>query len=394
MSSSTTKTVAILVAAGRGERAGTENGPKQYQSMGTSTVLSSALQPFLDHSAIDTVRVVIHADDHSAYEAALSPAQRSNAKLLSPVTGGATRQASVHAGLKSVADGSPHHVLVHDAARPYVDAELITRVLTGLEHDEAALPCVALVDTIKRVEGERAVETLDRNQLFAAQTPQGFHFPTLLHLHQQAEKAGQSVTDDVALAEAAGITVRKVEGSARNTKLTTREDMVAANNLVPDVRVGHGYDTHQMVEGKELWLCGVKLDHSHGLSGHSDADVGLHALTDALLSTIADGDIGSHFPPSDPKWKGARSNQFLAHAVTLVRAAGGTITHMDVTLLCEEPKIGPHRDAMRVQMAEITDVDMSRISVKATTNERIGFIGRQEGMVALATATVVMGATP
>lgn len=381
-------TIALIVAAGRGERAGLEDGPKQYRALGQGTVLSQAVQPFLDHGDIDGVRVVIHADDADLYAQAVEH----HVKLLPPVTGGATRQASVYAGLVSITDRNPDHVLVHDAARPYVDGATISHVLAALEEHQAALPCVGLVDTIKRVDGDIVTETLDRNTLFAAQTPQGFHCDTLLKLHEDAAWRGVSVTDDVALAEAAGLRVVKVPGSARNKKLTTREDMMAANAMtVPDVRVGHGYDTHQMVAGKELWLCGVRLDHSHGLSGHSDADVGLHALTDALLSTIADGDIGSHFPPSDPQWKGARSDQFLTHAVERVRRAGGTITHMDVTLLCETPKIGPHRDAMRARMAQISGVGVGRISVKATTNERIGFIGRQEGMVALATATVVMG---
>ncbi|MEM9732624.1 MAG: bifunctional 2-C-methyl-D-erythritol 4-phosphate cytidylyltransferase/2-C-methyl-D-erythritol 2,4-cyclodiphosphate synthase [Pseudomonadota bacterium] len=381
-------TIALIVAAGRGERAGVENGPKQYQAMAGGSVLAHAVTPFLNHPDISAVRVVIHADDGDLYGASIEEHE----KLLAPVFGGATRQASVHAGLESLLDTKPDHVLVHDAARPYVNAQTISHVLGALEDHQAALPCVALVDTIKRVEQDVVLETLNRESLFAAQTPQGFDFDILLKLHRDAASKGIAVTDDVALAEAAGITVVKVPGSARNKKLTTREDMMAANAIsVPDVRVGHGYDTHQMVAGKELWLCGIRLDHSHGLSGHSDADVALHALTDALLSTIADGDIGSHFPPSDPKWKGARSDQFLAHAVKRVQDEGGTITHIDVTLLCEEPKIGPHRDAMRAQMAEISGIEVGRISVKATTNERIGFIGRQEGMVALATATVVMG---
>ncbi|MEN0040371.1 MAG: 2-C-methyl-D-erythritol 2,4-cyclodiphosphate synthase, partial [Pseudomonadota bacterium] len=227
-------------------------------------------------------------------------------------------------------------------------------------------------------------------------TPQGFAFQRLYAAHNSAHESGEThFTDDSSLMRAAGHQVIAVEGDAVNTKLTTADDMARAEAMfaVPDVRVGHGYDTHQLVPGDSIWLCGVEIPHTHRLSGQSDADVGLHALTDALLATIADGDIGSHFPPSDEKWKGAKSDQFLAHAINLVQQAAGTITHMDVTLVCESPKIGPHRDAMRDAMATITAVDRSRISVKATTNERIGFIGREEGMVALATATVVFGET-
>ena len=239
--------------------------------------------------------------------------------------------------------------------------------------------------------------TVDRTRLYAAQTPQGFHFDGILQAHEKAADAGRSdFSDDTGLAEWVGMDVLIVDGDPRNVKITTAQDMAQAQEKfvmsAPDVRVGHGYDTHQLVDGDHVWLCGVKLPHTQSLSGHSDADVGLHALTDALFAAVADGDIGSHFPPSDPQWKGARSDQFLAHAVDRVRAHGGHITHMDVTLVCEAPKIGPHRDEMRNAISNITGIEAARISVKATTNEKIGFVGRNEGMVAMATATVVMEA--
>ena len=387
------KTAAVLVAAGRGERAGQEDGPKQYNNLGGKAVLHRTLLPFLAHDAVDHVICVIHENDHQLY----LEARPDHQKLLEPVTGGATRQLSVLAGLNALSNLGVKNVIIHDAARPFVDAALITRVLDGLADNPACLPALAVSDTLKRSDANLQVtETVSRDNLFRAQTPQGFDFPTILDAHTKADRHGlRDFTDDAALAEWASIPVIIVEGSALNTKLTTRDDILQArkkfDKMVPDVRVGHGYDTHQLVEGDSVWLCGVEIPHTHALSGHSDADIGLHALTDALLATIADGDIGSHFPPSDPRWKGAKSDQFLKHAVTRVASKGGVITHMDVTLVCEAPKIGPHGDKMRATIAEITGIAMSRVSVKATTNETIGFVGRNEGMVALATATVVMG---
>lgn len=395
---STCEVVAVIVAAGRGERAGQTGGPKQYRQIGGHTVLCHALSAFLDCPLIDTVVVAIHADDAELYAAAideLSATQKE--KLSAPVVGGATRQLSVFAGLKALESAAPRQVLVHDAARPFVDAGLIERTIKGLDVGKASLPSIPVADTIKRADEHGCVaETVSRNGLYAAQTPQGFDFETLIDAHRRAADANTvDFTDDASIAEWAGISVKLVEGSPQNTKITTAADVEQAERkmsmAIPDVRVGHGYDTHQLVDGTSIWLCGVEIPHNRKLSGHSDADVGLHALTDALLAAIADGDIGSHFPPSDEKWRGAKSDQFLAHAVSQVEAAGGTITHMDVTLLCETPKIGPHRDNMRAAIATITGVDRARISVKATTNEKIGFIGREEGMVALATATVVMG---
>jgi len=381
----------IIVAAGRGSRAGGD-GPKQYQNLGGSSVLQHTLQVFANHDDVDAIVVVIHPDDEELYQSAIG----ANEKLLACAFGGATRQLSVVAGLDALAEIAPQKVLIHDAARPFVSAATITHVIDELDNTKAVLPALPAADTMKRCDDTgRIVETVSRDRLYAAQTPQGFDYSTIHKIHQDAVAADRhDFSDDAGMAEWAGMAVTVVEGNAQNTKLTTEEDMALARGkfamTVPDVRVGHGYDTHQFVEGTSIWLCGVELPHNQSLSGHSDADVGLHALTDALLATIADGDIGSHFPPSDPQWAGARSDQFLKHAVSRVIASGGRITHMDVTLVCESPKIGPHRDAMRSAISEISGIESSRISVKATTNERIGFVGRNEGMVALATATVVM----
>ncbi len=386
------KTVALIVAAGRGERAGSEDGPKQYRILGGQSVLLRTVNSFVTHSAIDAVQVVIHPDDGALFEDAVT----SSSKLLEPVKGGATRQASVLAGLQALSNSGYDLVLIHDAARPFVDAELIDRVMDGLKTHLAVLPGLAVVDTVKQIGADGFVgQTVPRDDLFTAQTPQGFHFQAILNAHNAATEEGMSdLTDDSSVAEWVGLNVLPVEGGPANIKLTTREDFAEMekrmNTVVPDVRVGHGYDTHQLVEGDHVWLCGIRIPHTAALSGHSDADVGLHALTDALLATIADGDIGSHFPPTDPKWKGARSSQFLEYAVDRVRKAGGTITHMDVTLICEAPKIGPQRDKMRQTIADVANMEIGRIAVKATTNERIGFIGREEGIVATATATVVM----
>lgn len=392
MSENEKKTGVVIVAAGRGERAGSTSGPKQYRMVGGRSVIDRAVAAFAAHGDVHGVQPVIHADD----EALFSKAVVHHRKVLQPVVGGATRQASVLAGLEALAGRGFTHALVHDAARPFVTAGIIDRVLAGLDDATGALPTLAVADSLQKVDGKVVGDAVSRDGLHIAQTPQGFAFEPLLKAHRAAAaKDVHNFTDDSSLMRDAGHEVISVEGDVVNTKLTTAEDMARAKAQfsVPDVRVGHGYDTHQLVEGGSIWLCGVELPHNRKLSGHSDADVGLHALTDALLATIADGDIGSHFPPSDESWKGAKSDQFLAHAVGLVRQAGGTITHMDVTLLCESPKIGPHRDKMREAMASITGVETSRISVKATTNERIGFIGREEGMVALATATAVFGTT-
>ena len=376
----------VVVAAGRGTRAG-PGGPKQYRRIAGRTVLEHTLDAFLTHPSVDRVQPVLHADDFETY-AALG---LRHGRLALPVGGGATRQASVACGLEAMTGDPPHVVLVHDAARPFVDADTIDAVIEAAAEHGAALPVLPVADTLKRSDGNRIVETVDRDAYVRAQTPQGFAFDALLAAHRSS---ADGATDDAALMERAGATVVTVPGDPRNRKLTTGQDLEEAQRMMdasslPDVRVGHGYDTHRTTEGDHVWLCGLRIDHDRGLDGHSDADIGLHALTDALLATIGDGDIGSHFPPTDERWRDAASDAFLRHAVGLVRDREGRITHLDVTLVCEAPKIGPHRDDMRARIGEIAGVETGRVSVKATTNERTGFVGREEGMVALATATVV-----
>jgi 2-C-methyl-D-erythritol 4-phosphate cytidylyltransferase/2-C-methyl-D-erythritol 2,4-cyclodiphosphate synthase len=291
-------------------------------------------------------------------------------------------------------------VLIHDAARPFVTPEVIGRVLGGLERAPAVIAAVPLADTLKRTgPGGRIAATIERAGLWRAQTPQGFRYEAILRAHEAAEAAGrEDLTDDAAVAEWANIPVEMVEGSEANVKLTTLEDMARAATMAPasgpvasDIRTGQGFDVHRFATGDHVWLCGVRIPHVHALEGHSDADVGLHALTDALLGAIGDGDIGQHFPPTDPRWRGAASHLFLADAAGRVRSRGGTISNVDVTILCEAPKIAPHRDAMRARIAEILRLDVTRVGVKATTTEGLGFTGRREGIAALAVATVALG---
>jgi 2-C-methyl-D-erythritol 4-phosphate cytidylyltransferase / 2-C-methyl-D-erythritol 2,4-cyclodiphosphate synthase len=284
-------------------------------------------------------------------------------------------------------------VLVHDAARPFASQALVSRAIEAATSG-AAIPGLAMTDTVKEVDdGARVVRTLERTRLRGIQTPQAFAFDALLEAHRKAVAAGRDdFTDDAALAEWAGMTVSVFEGEAENVKLTTAEDFsrMEAHELarLGDVRTGNGYDVHAFVEGDHVWLGGIKIAHDRGLSGHSDADAGLHALVDAILGALADGDIGAHFPPSDPKWKGASSDRFLRFAVERVRARGGRLVHLDLTIVCEAPKIGPHRDAMRARIAEIAEISIERVGVKATTSEKLGFTGRREGIAAFATATV------
>jgi 2-C-methyl-D-erythritol 4-phosphate cytidylyltransferase / 2-C-methyl-D-erythritol 2,4-cyclodiphosphate synthase len=387
-------TAALIVAAGRGTRAGGA-GPKQYAAVGGRAVLRRTLDVFLAHAGVDAVWVVIHPDDRALYD---DIAKGLPQKLRRPIDGGATRQESVRRGLEALAAEAPARVLIHDAARPFVTADVIARVVGALDRDSAVLPAMPVAETLKRADAQRCIAgTIDRAGLWAAQTPQGFHFEAILDAHRRAAAAKRNdFTDDAAVAEWAGLPVAIVEGSAANIKLTTPEDLRMADErlrapLLPDIRTGQGFDVHRFTVGDHVWLCGVKIPHTHGLDGHSDADVGLHALTDALLGAIADGDIGQHFKNTDPRWHGAASHLFLADAGRRVAARGGRITNVDVTMLCEAPKIAPHRDAMRGRIAEILGLDVSRVAVKATTTEGLGFTGRKEGIAALATAMVVLG---
>lgn len=386
----------VIVAAGRGERAGSHaDGPKQYRRIGGRPVISHTLDLFINWPHARHIVVVIHPDDAALFEAARAAALPAEGRL-SVVNGGATRQQSVLAGLEVLAGKDVSHVLIQDAVRPFVEPAILERTLAAFHHGaRAVLPAVAVADTLKRADANGNVaETVSRSGLFAAQTPQSFHFATILEAHRRASAAGRSdFTDDASIAEWAGVRVHLVEGSAGNVKLTLQKDITMADqrlsHALPDVRTGNGYDVHQLVDGDGVTLCGLLIAHDQTLYGHSDADVALHALTDALLATCGAGDIGDHFPPSDPQWKGAASHIFLEHAVGIVRAKGGTIMNADVTLIAEAPKIGPHKEEMRRNLSTFLGISVERCSVKATTNEKIGFIGRREGIAAIATATVV-----
>ena len=387
-------TAALIVAAGQGRRAGGAV-PKQYARLGGKSVLAHTLGVFLEHPGIDLALVAIAEADRALYDRAVGG---SHCKLLAPAPGGDTRQRSVLNGLRALAARTPARVLIHDAARPFVTADILDRLLHALERTPAAIAAVPLADTLKRADpGGRIAATLDRGGLWRAQTPQAFRFEAILGAHEAAAAAGRNdLTDDAAVAEWAGIPVELVEGSEANVKLTTAQDLAQNRNMAAgaaapaDVRTGQGFDVHRFTAGDHVWLCGIRVLHSHGLEGHSDADAALHALTDALLGAIGDGDIGEHFANTDPRWRNAPSHVFLADAAARVRARGGTIANVDVTILCEAPRIAPHRGAMRGRIAEILGLDIDRVAVKATTTEGLGFTGRREGIAALATATVVL----
>lgn len=390
-----TKNVVVIAAAGRGERLGKEAGPKQYRLLAGNSILQHTISRFTEHQDIHAIQVVIHKEDRELYEAAV----QMHDKLLPTVIGGASRQASCKAGVDAVSQLGFDKVLIHDAARPFVAQSTISNVLDGIGVGYGTLPATAIADTIKKADDTKLVlDTISRDNLYLAQTPQGFKLANIHAAHAKAALHNpDGFTDDAAVAEYAGMSVKLVEGNSDNFKITTKDDLALAeeklsmNSLIPDVRTGSGYDVHTLGPGGKVILCGLEIPHTQSLQGHSDADVGLHALTDALLGTIGAGDIGSHFPPSDPQWKDASSDRFIEHAVKLVRQAGGFITNMDVTIICEAPKIGPHRDDMREQISNICGVELSRVSVKATTNEKIGFIGREEGIAALATVSVSFG---
>lgn len=381
---------ALIVAAGRGSRFGGPK-PKQYLDLAGQSVIRRAVSPFVGHPSIDVVQVVIHPDDAATCAQALA-----GLDLPPPVAGGASRQDSVRLGLESLAERKPELVLIHDAARPFVTTAIIDRVLAALETAPAAIAAQPVVDTLKRSDGSDAglvVETIARDGLWRAQTPQGFHFAAILAAHHRFEGAG--LTDDAAVAEQAGLTVRLVAGDEDNIKVTNETDWVQAVRIATatlETRSATGFDVHRFAPGDAVTLCGVAIPHSARLEGHSDADVALHALTDALLGTIGAGDIGVHFPPSEAKWRGADSGQFLRHAAALVAEAQGRIIHVDLTLICERPKLGPHRERMRASLAELLAVPLARVSVKATTTEGLGFTGRSEGIAAQAIATVQLPA--
>ena len=375
---------ALVVAAGRGSQFGGDV-PKQYLPLGGAMVLRHAVAALARHRLVTGVLVAIRLEDRALFDNAVA-----GLPVLPPIAGGATRQDSVRLGLEALAPYRPRHVLIHDGARPFPDTALIDRVIQALDEAPAAIPCLPLRDTIKRAESGMIRATVDRAELWRAQTPQGFQFDQILAAHHAA--AGTELTDDSAVAEAAGLAPLLVVGSEDNLKVTTTEDLATAERLIAarpgDVRVGQGFDVHAFGPGDRIFICGVEIPHDESLVGHSDADVGLHALTDALLGAIGAGDIGMHFPPGDARWRGAASDQFLRHAADLVGARGGAVAAVDVTIICERPKIGPHRAAMVERIAEILGIAAERVSVKATTTDRLGFTGRGEGIAAQAVATV------
>ena len=373
----------LIVAAGKGERAGTAL-PKQYERLSGQAILRRTVRAFAGYPVL----VVIGPSQEDLAATALA-----GLDLPPPVIGGATRQESGRLGVEALAASRPGFVLIHDAARPLVSRRVIDAVVAALENGaDGALPMIAAADTLRRKDEQGRWAVVPRDGLYRAQTPQGFVYDKILAAHR--DHAGTEVTDDVALAELAGLTVTMVEGEEKNIKVTRKEDFALAESLIGsagmsgDWRTASGYDVHKFAEGDHIWLCGLKIPHTHSLEGHSDADVGLHAITDALLGCIGDGDIGMHFPPSDERWRGAPSWKFLDHAAMLVRDKGGVINHVDLTIICERPKVGPHRAAMRDRIAEILGLEPSRVSVKATTTEGLGFTGRREGIAAQAIATV------
>lgn len=376
---------ALIVAGGAGARMGGEV-PKQYLPLFGAPMIRHALKRFLVQPDIEGVMAVIRPDDLTLYEAAIAPLYESPAtkeKLLPPIPGGLTRQDSVRYGLEALAPLAPDFVMIHDAARPFPSQALIGRVIHALDGRLGVIPALPVVDTIRSITGE----TLVRETLRRIQTPQAFPFARILALHQQA--AENRATDDAALWLAAGEEITYVTGEERNRKMTHAEDTALTGLGV--TKVGMGFDVHRLAIGDGVMLGGIRIPSTLKLEGHSDADVVLHAVVDALLGSIGAGDIGSHFPPSDPQWKGANSAQFVTHAAALLEAQGAQLVHLDITIICEVPKIAPHREAMRLRMASLLGVTPDQISVKATTTEALGFTGRGEGIAAQAVATVVMG---
>jgi 2-C-methyl-D-erythritol 4-phosphate cytidylyltransferase / 2-C-methyl-D-erythritol 2,4-cyclodiphosphate synthase len=372
-------TIALIVAAGSGARMG--GVPKQYRPLGGPTVLERTVAVFARHPAIHDVVIVMSPQQQQLFDALGLTAKS--------VHGGATRQESVRRGLEAI--GAADRVLIHDAARPFVSHNIIDDVLAALATHAGATPALAVVDSLRDAD----FNDVPRGNLYRVQTPQGFRFPDILAAHRQAAPGH---TDDISVARAAGLALAFTPGDEANFKITTEADWSRASAMISQTltpRVGNGFDVHRFgpnADGSSdhIWLCGVKVPHSTGVLGHSDADVGLHALTDAIFGALGDGDIGSHFPPSDAQWRGAASAQFLDHARACMQMRGGKIAHVDVTIICESPKVGPHREAMRARIAEILQLDVSRVSVKATTTEALGFTGRKEGIAAQATATLLL----
>jgi len=372
---------AVVVAAGKGLRVGGDT-PKQFRQWNGQPVIAHSVDRLIKVGAKPVIVVIAEGTDAETH-AALNGIEG-----YTLTTGGATRQASVLAGLKALKSAAPTRVLIHDAARPDIPVDVMERLLSAVENNAGAIPALPVVDSLAIASAQDTMAgKADREALRRVQTPQAFRYPDILAAHEQWQ-GESSADDDAQVLSASGGSVALVQGDERLKKITFAEDLMDKPPS-PAFRVGQGFDVHRLVEGEELWLCGVKLDHTHGLSGHSDADVALHAITDAVLGAIGDGDIGTHFPPSDPQWAGARSGQFLEHAVSLAKNAGFTLGNIDLTIICEAPKIGPHRPAMRAQVAQLSQLDESAVSIKATTTERLGFTGRGEGIGAQAIVSLI-----
>ncbi len=384
------KCAVLVVAAGRGHRFGGEM-PKQYRTVGSRMILRHSLATFCAHPCVHAVRTVIHPDDLPLYQCAAE-----NLPVLAPVFGGQSRQDSVRLGLESLKEENPDIVLIHDGARPFVDFGIINRIIMGVNDQQGAIPALSVTDTIKAGTDKNnqivISHTVDRTGLYRVQTPQGFPYRAILKAHEDVK--GMDMTDDACVAEHAGMIVSLVQGSEDNFKITTQDDLVRAELLLKGkgekIRTATGFDVHKFTQGSYVTLCGVKVPHDKGLEGHSDADVGLHALTDALLGAIGSADIGSHFPPSDDKWKGADSAVFLKYAVNLVNGLGGRIVNADITFICERPKIGIYRMEMIEKLAVLMNMSASGISIKATTTEQLGFTGRKEGIAAQACVCIAL----
>ncbi len=384
--------VAVIVAGGSGLRAG-GGLPKQYRLVGGKPVIRWTIEAFLNHPLISCVQTVIGV----GHETLFAEATAGLTTLLSPVVGGGSRQDSCRAGIEACSTFAPSKVLIHDAARPFLSPDLISSVISELDHAPAVIPGLPVADTMKYAPSGMIERTVDRASLWFVQTPQGFRFDQILSAHRQALADGKvSFTDDAAVAEYAGMKVQIVAGEQKNRKLTTSHDIVEADRehsfnrfeKLPDVRMGQGIDFHVFEKGTHVTLCGVQIPHTHKLKGHSDADVALHAVTDAILGAIGEVDIGQHFPPSDKQWKGAASSIFVTKAMELLSARGGVLAHIDITILAEAPRIGPHLVAMKTSLQEMLGIAIDRIAIKATTTEKMGAIGRKEGMSASAVATV------
>ncbi len=389
MTGQTHKVAALILAAGQGSRAGTDI-PKQFRQIGGKAVLAHSVEAFARHPAVGSVYLVIGAGQQETVRTMIGDGQ-----VTALIEGADSRRGSVRAGLEAIAaTGGADRVLIHDAARPFLSSSMIDQLLAALEQAPGAFPALPVADTLVKSTGNIAGDIVDRSGLYRVQTPQAFHFESIIRAHR-AWDSSREATDDAQMLREAGHDVLMVPGDERLEKLTYPQDFARAEAQLAScrtTRVGMGYDVHRLAANEELWLCGVQVPHDRGLAGHSDADVAIHAIVDAVLGALSEGDIGSHFPPSDPQWRGAASSRFLEYAANRVTERGGRLEHIDVTIICEAPKIGPHRDAMRERISEILAISLERVSVKATTTERLGFAGRREGIAAQAVATISLPA--